>query len=377
MKQIFVLFVMAVALLLPLHSQAQLSDLADRAYTTVTIGANSYINDANAPFKYMGYEGEIGLGLNLFDNVGARIQGMFLHNANTEEIKSNYLSFHADLTFDVLNLLAGKDPMRKHGLKFIIGMGYVQRQPNYLEVADNEVTLIPGFSYTYPILNGIYFTAEAKSYLFLPKFDFNKMSSALVIVSAGIQHRFNDNPYRNGVGGGADKVHENWFAQIGGGINSLSYIGLQSSDRTRLMKPAIELMVGKYLSPVMGMRLGVLGISAATHVSSFNIASVHGDILFNIKNMVYPRQNRPFNLSLCIGAGMINRMDSHTMTLCANAGVQGRVWLSTRSDIIGEVRYNMTTSNFVHDVSGQSQTSVGMITAMLGYVFNITNGSMR
>lgn len=363
--------------LLPLDSSAQLYNVLDRAYSNVGIGGNLYMNDDGKAFQHLGYLGEVGLGVNLFDNIGARICGLMTHNTNAAGIESNYLSMHADLTLHLSNLIYGKQYERKGNLQGTIGLGFMHRQQNYKQPADNEFAVIPGLSYTYALFNGLYFLAELKAYVFLSAFDYNASPSSMIIASAGVQHRFNDNPYRNGINSGAHSMQENWYGSANVGVNSLQYSGLAMKDRMHLLKPALEVSVGKYLSPVIGARFNVLGIQAATANTSFSITNAHMDLMFNISNMSYPKQNRPLNFSVYFGAGVIDRFDSRVLTIAANAGLLTRFWMTNYTDVIVDLRYMVTTPKFVSDMGAQSRISVGMFTAMIGYCFNFTEGNLR
>ena len=367
----------ALLLLSPSAVTAQVQSVIDRAYTFVTIGGQLYQNDANRAFQHIGFQGEAGLGANMFDLVGMRVGIGVGHNTNIKDVESNYLGIHFDVTFNVTHLIYGKDPNQRSHLQAFIGAGLIQRQSNYLQPADNDVTLIPGLKYTCPLFNGMYFLAEAKSLVFTSRFDENRKISAKFLLSVGIEQRFNDNNYRNGIHSGANSSYENWHVTLSGGVNSLQYSGLSSDQRMHLLKPAAELSVGKFLSPVLGLRLGVMGISAATADKEFNILNTHADVTFNLANMKLPRQNRPFNLSLYAGVGLINRFDMHNMTVDVNAGALGRIWLTKRSDLTIDLRYMMTMSRFLSDMPKQGQTSVGILTAMVGYTYNITNGNLR
>lgn len=364
-------------LLLPFASMAQLQSVIDRSYTFVTIGGQCYQNDANRAFQHLGFQGEAGLGAYLFDNMGMRIAIGAGQNKNVKDITSNYIGLHVDLTFNITQLIYGKNPDRKSHLQGFVGAGLIQRRSNYRQEADNDVMLVPGLKYTYPIFNGMYFLAEGKALIFTSRFDYNKKMSAKFLLSIGIEQRFNDNSYRNGIYSGPNSSFENWHVTLSGGINSLQYSGLTSSERTHLIKPAAELSIGKYLSPVMGIRLGLLGISAATANKEFNILNTHIDMTFNLANMKTPQQNRPFNISLYAGVGLINRFDMHNMTANINAGALGRIWLTKRSDLTLDLRYTMTMSRFLSDMPNQGRTSVGLFSALVGYTYNITNGSLR
>lgn len=380
MKRIICLSLLCATLamvLLPSRAQAQVQSLKDRAYTIVGIGGQAYYNDRNRTFSYLGYQSEVGIGANLFGDVGARICAMAAHNDNARDITSNYLAIHADVTFNLPNIIFGHNTARKSSLQGVLGVGFMQRTANHLQPADNEVTIVPGFFYTYPLGLGLHFLMEGKAYFFLPDFDYNEKLSSMFTLTFGIQHRFNDSPYRNGMNSGSQSMYENWFASINAGVNSLQYSGLLSTERTHLLKPAAEISVGKYLSPIIGARLSVLGISAATSKSTFKFANAHADILLNLSNMKTPRQNRPLTFSLYLGAGLIDRLDENTLAISANVGLLSRIWLSNRSDLLVDLRYMATTSNYVHEMGPQGKTSVGMLTASVGYCYNITLGSLR
>ena len=381
MKRNFCLSLLCAALLgvcvVPSKADAQVVSIKDRTYTIVGIGGQAYYNDRNRTFSYLGYQGEVGIGANFFGDVGARICAMASHNRNALDIASNYLSIHADATFNLPNIIFGHNTARKSSLNAILGIGFMRRNPNHLQPADNEVVIVPGFSYTYPLGLGLHFLLEGKAYVFLPKFDYNQKMSAMYTLTAGIQHRFNDSPYRNGMNSGSHSMYENWFASLSGGVNSLQYAGLMSTERTHLLKPAAEFSVGKYLSPIIGARLSALGINAATSQSTFKIINVHADVLLNLSNIKLPRQNRPLTFSLYLGAGLIDRIDHDVLTITANAGLLTRFWLSNRSDLLVDLRYMASTSNFVQEMGPQGRTSVGMLTATVGYCYNITLGSLR
>lgn len=121
------------------------------------------------------------------------------------------------------------------------------------------------------------------------------VAMALVAVSAAAQESNRDEngkilrgPYQT------NGLWDNWFVGVGGGVNAFADF---KHDYKPGIAPAVDVYVGKWFSPTVGMRIGYQGLSGKSESTkvwnlggktyeTLDFAEGYGDLLWNISNTI-------------------------------------------------------------------------------------------
>lgn len=178
----------------------------------------------------------------------------------------------------------------------------------------------------------------------------------------------------------------NWF--ISGGIGAQMYFGDNDgkADFGKRISPALDIAVGKWFTPGIGLRLAYNGLQAkgATpyandvyvkggkysngyYKQKFNLANFHGDVLFNLSNMIWGyNEERLYSFIPFVGAGLAHSWsEPHENNLGVNAGLINRFRLSPALDLNVELRGLLMKNAF----GGASKEGLGGITVGVTYKF--------
>lgn len=361
MKQHYPYIVLLLFCMLGLTTRGQWSEIADQSYLMAGGGLNTYFTDDPNSAQDVGFHVDATYGLHLYHYVGFRVQASVLNATNAQNDNKFYINGHFDITCNLFKKIVGEEKAQAHQLTAFIGIGVIHRIKDYKASFDNDFCLVPGLTYSCPLYNDISLIAELKGIIYPPKFDYNEKVSGMLNLSVGILYRICDNPYRNGISSSSLRFLDDWYMSIAGGVNILN-----DGKKMGAVGPALDLSVGKYLSPITSIRLSLSGIQAASSQTSFTFGNLHGDLIFNVNNMFYKKQNRKWNFSVYVGGGIIARSDTRIATINVMAGVLPRLWITDHSDIYADVRYSLIPSVF-SDIQGVSSFKVGMTNALLGY----------
>lgn len=178
----------------------------------------------------------------------------------------------------------------------------------------------------------------------------------------------------------------NWF--ISGGIGAQMYFGDNDgkADFGKRISPALDIAVGKWFTPGIGLRLAYNGLQAKGAAPSandlyvkggkysngyykqkFNLANFHGDVLFNLSNMIWGyNEERLYSFIPYVGAGLAHSWsEPHENNLGVNAGLINRFRLSPALDLNVELRGLLMKNAF----GGASKEGLGGITVGVTYKF--------
>ena len=151
----------------------------------------------------------------------------------------------------------------------------------------------------------------------------------------------------------------NWF--ISGGVGGQMYFGDNDgkADFGKRIAPALDIAVGKWFTPGIGLRVAYNGLqakgaapSASTlytkggtysngyYKQKWNMANFHGDVLFNLSNMFCGyNEDRLYSFIPYVGAGVaLSWSEPHQQNLGINAGLINRFRVSDAWDINLELR---------------------------------------
>jgi len=147
-----------------------------------------------------------------------------------------------------------------------------------------------------------------------------------------------------------NKCSDNWFIQAGVGASYTLSKGESFGD---LVKPSLQVAVGKHFSPYAGARLAFSGIEITNGIIDADNYMINLDGLFNLNNILGGfKSDRKFNLYGILGAG-ISFIDNYStpikdesrVYLGARIGGQASVKLTNALDLNIEVNANVYPGN--------------------------------
>lgn len=184
---------------------------------------------------------------------------------------------------------------------------------------------------------------------------------------------------------------DNWFFSLGGGASVLMGDGDHAGSFGKRISPTLNVAVGKWFTPGVGLRLQYSGLQAkgftdqkdvdyvrgnqfkgGYYKQRFDYMNLHGDVLFNLNALFggYNRQ-RVYEVIPFVGAGFIhNYTKPRREALALNVGVLNRFRLSDALDINVEFSALGTEDKFDGEIGGsRSFDSMLNLTAGITYRF--------
>lgn len=185
-----------------------------------------------------------------------------------------------------------------------------------------------------------------------------------------------------------NKFSDNWF--IGAGIGGQVFYG----DHNKQMKfgdrivPAYEFHVGKWFTPGIGVRVALNGLknkgltqngshstgevydaSQNLEVQEFQYLNAHGDVLFNVSNMVGGyNPDRFYTFSPYVGLGLMYTWEEpKAREVSANLGIFNSFRLSPSWDLTLDMRGSLVQDRFDGELGGRKDE--GMLTTAVGIVY--------
>lgn len=177
----------------------------------------------------------------------------------------------------------------------------------------------------------------------------------------------------------------NWFFSIGGGASDQ-----QLGDFGKRISPTMNISVGKWFTPGLGLRLQYSGLQAkgftmdpfadyvkgtqranGSYKQRFDYMNFHGDVMFNL-NALFGGYNedRVYEIIPYLGAGLThNYTKPHRQALALNAGIINRFRISNAIDINLELSAMGTEDKFDGTVAGKGYDGVFSATLGLTYHF--------
>ena len=186
----------------------------------------------------------------------------------------------------------------------------------------------------------------------------------------------------------------NWFISAGGGAQM--YFGdhnrqLSFGDR---LSPALDIAVGKWFTPGIGVRLMYSGLSinGATQngahsngkpisgkpwqgywleEQSFDFFNLHGDVLFNMSNLLCGyNETRVWNCSPYVGLGWMRTWESpRSHQVSGSFGIMNSFRISSALDVNLDVRGTLVDDAFDGELGGRKNEGLLAATVGLTYKF--------
>lgn len=179
----------------------------------------------------------------------------------------------------------------------------------------------------------------------------------------------------------------NWFISAGGGGQIYFGDGDSQGDFGKRIAPALDIAVGKWFTPGIGLRATYSGLQAkgfgfgsyaygtkndkGVYRQKWNLAHVHGDVLFNASNLFFGyNEQRIYNLIPYIGLGVMHSWDSpKTNELTATVGLINKFRLSPALDLNLEARGTLVNDRFDGELGGDGKEGLAAVTVGLTYKF--------
>ncbi len=169
-----------------------------------------------------------------------------------------------------------------------------------------------------------------------------------------------------------NKLTDNIFVSVGGGIN------LYGGERTRPdLKPgfALDLSVGKWITPAIGARLQYAGVKAGYKPETMGFNFIHADALWNASTTFGGyKPSRRWEFVPFAGAGVAfakrANAESATTEFGLAAGLLNKVRISDALDANLELRGLLVKQTFDGIVGGSPIEGVASVTVGLSYKFN-------
>ena len=184
---------------------------------------------------------------------------------------------------------------------------------------------------------------------------------------------------------------DNWFITAGGGINV--YFGESDThgDFSDRIAPALDIAVGKWITPSVGMRMQYSGLKAkgwtdgllpyshgradaeGYYKEKFNTMNLHADLLWNVSNEFGgENQYRFWSFVPYVGFGLAHSSGNGTSKdeLAANAGLLHNIRITDAIDISVDMRAMFVNQRFAYTSGSNGVNVLGTITAGVSYKFN-------
>lgn len=179
----------------------------------------------------------------------------------------------------------------------------------------------------------------------------------------------------------------NWFLDFGAGAQVLFDDYSDHGKFKKRIAPAFNVSIGKWFTPGLGLRLQFSGFQAKSYSPfdggystgardadglfkmKFNYMNLHGDILFNVSNMLAGyNEHRVYDFIPYVGFGFNHSFDEpRRNTLAANFGIINTFHLTRAWDLNLELNGMVTEDRFDGIVEGKAADL--MVGATLGFAY--------
>ncbi|MFA5641615.1 MAG: OmpA family protein [Bacteroidales bacterium] len=190
-----------------------------------------------------------------------------------------------------------------------------------------------------------------------------------------------------------NKFFDNWFISVGGGVQVLYGEHDTKADFADRLAPALDISLGKWITPSIGVRAQYAGLKAkgvttsssakfVTGASSdlagyydeeFNFFNLHGDLLWNISNTIGGyRMDRTWDFIPFVGFGYAKswkkNVNPEYKEVSATAGLLNELRLSDAVNLNLELRVLMVNDRFDGYQVGQGIEEI--VSATIGFTYN-------
>ena len=225
------------------------------------------------------------------------------------------------------------------------------------------------------------------------------LTAALALTTVGVMAQENGNrDAQNKVVRGpyeTNRFFDNIFIGVAGGVNI--YHGENDSYGSfgKRLAPALDINVGKWITPSVGLRLGYSGINAQGWTSGqtvyakslvegdiykekFGVSYLHGDVMWNFSNAVSGyKETRTWNFVPFIGAGWARSYgnDAYNNEFAVSVGLLNNIRLCNLLDLTLEARHMFVNQRF--DGVSRGSKGEGMTSVTMGLTFKINRRNFK
>ena len=225
------------------------------------------------------------------------------------------------------------------------------------------------------------------------------LTAALALAAAGVMAQENGNrDAQNKVVRGpyeTNRFFDNIFIGVAGGVNI--YHGENDSYGSfgKRLAPALDINVGKWITPSVGLRIGYSGINARGWTSGqtifakglvdgniykekFGVSYLHGDVMWNFSNAVSGyKQTRTWNFIPFLGAGWARSYgnDAHNNEFAVSVGLLNNIRLCSLLDLTLEARHMFVNQRF--DGVARGSKGEGMTSVTVGLTFKLNRRGFK
>lgn len=227
---------------------------------------------------------------------------------------------------------------------------------------------------------------ELKNFFLPTGFDQSAGYNGFLNTNLGISYYLDRSANRHRTPFESRRVSEDWFVGLGAGANFSSFEFEYMDPKYNMWGIASGIMLGRNLSKVWTMRLGLDGISAHERFDTtqkapgkrYVFSNIHFDVMYNVTHALGFRHGSRFSLLPYVGGGLIWRHDNVIFDVAANLGLVGRYYLSRRSDLFFDLRY-LAISPSTGGGMGASgyYYGVGIPSFTVGYIYNLGTSTTR
>ena len=177
-----------------------------------------------------------------------------------------------------------------------------------------------------------------------------------------------------------NRLFDNVWIGVAGGINLFE----NSFTDAGGINPALDINIGKWVTPSVGLRIGYQGLTASSWTSAqypyfktmgddgryknaFNTAYIHGDVLWNISNAFSGyKETRTWNFVPFLTAGLARSFKNgfSNNEFAAGVGLLNNIRVSNRVDLTLEVRQLIVKQGYdsspVGGVAGMTSATFGV-----------------
>ena len=225
------------------------------------------------------------------------------------------------------------------------------------------------------------------------------LTAALALTTVGVMAQENGNrDAQNKVVRGpyeTNRFFDNIFIGVAGGVNI--YHGENDSYGSfgKRLAPALDINVGKWITPSVGLRLGYSGINAQGWTSGqtvyakslvegdiykekFGVSYLHGDVMWNFSNAVSGyKETRTWNFVPFIGAGWARSYgnDAYNNEFAVSVGLLNNIRLCNLLDLTLEARHMFVNQRF--DGVSRGSKGEGMTSVTMGLTFKLNRRNFK
>ena len=195
-----------------------------------------------------------------------------------------------------------------------------------------------------------------------------------------------------------NRFFDNMYISIGGGTNLYLGSGDNRGDFGKRLAPALDISLGKWVTPSVGLRLQYAGLqgrgfsSAITpytnatpdelglYAKKFNLMHFHGDVMWNLSNAIGGyKASRKLEFIPYLGAGVIRtgKNGNRNVQLAATVGMIDKIRLSEVVDLMLEARYTIAKPELDQFVGGKKIDGVLALTAGVSFKLGPRGGFKR